>query len=64
MAKPHLEKGAVLDGFRLEEVIHKGGMATLWRVSRPDLTLPALMKVPILAGATTRPRSSASRWSR
>ncbi len=49
MAKPPLHKGAVLDGFLLDEVIHKGGMATLWRVSRPDLTMPLLMKVPILA---------------
>ena len=49
MAKPPLHKGAVLDEFLLDEVIHKGGIATLWRVSRPDLTMPLLMKVPILA---------------
>ena len=48
MAKPQLSKGAVLDGFRLEERVHKGGMATLWRVSHPEMTTPLIMKVPIL----------------
>lgn len=48
MVKPRLQLGAVLDGFRLEEVIHKGGMAMLWRVSRPDIAMPMVMKVPIL----------------
>jgi eukaryotic-like serine/threonine-protein kinase len=48
MAKPQLSKGAVLDGFRLEERIHKGGMATLWRVSHADMTMPLIMKAPIL----------------
>jgi nucleotide-binding universal stress UspA family protein len=46
MAKPLHEPGLVLDGFRLEERIHRGGMATLWRVSRPGMTAPMLMKVP------------------
>ena len=31
-----LEAGQVLDGFRLEERLHQGGMANLWRVSRID----------------------------
>jgi serine/threonine protein kinase len=47
-----------IDGFRLEEKLHKGGMATLWRVTdtqperarengiTPDT--PLLMKIPIL----------------
>jgi serine/threonine protein kinase len=48
MVKPHLQAGAVLDGFRIEKLIHKGGMATLWRVSRPDCAMPLLMKAPIL----------------
>jgi eukaryotic-like serine/threonine-protein kinase len=48
MAKPQLSRGTVLDGFVLEERVHKGGMATLWRVSRPGMTMPMLMKVPIL----------------
>jgi eukaryotic-like serine/threonine-protein kinase len=46
MAKPLHEPGLVLDGFRLEERIHRGGMATLWRVTHPDMTMPMLMKVP------------------
>jgi nucleotide-binding universal stress UspA family protein len=48
MVKPLLEAGSALDGFLVEECVHKGGMATLWRVSRPDATLPLLMKVPKL----------------
>ena len=46
MAKPLPEPGVVIDGFRLDEMIHRGGMANLWRVSRPDITMPILMKVP------------------
>ena len=36
-----------MDGFQIEECVHRGGMATLWRVSRPGSTMPMLMKVPI-----------------
>ena len=46
MAKPLHEPGVVLDGFRLEEVAHRGGMAAVWRVTRPGTTTPMLMKVP------------------
>ena len=46
MVKPSLEPGSIIDGFRLEECVHRGGMATLWRVSRPGATMPMLMKVP------------------
>ena len=46
MAKPPLEPGPTIDGFRLEELVHQGGMAALWRVSRPAPTMPLLMKVP------------------
>ncbi len=50
-----LEEGQVIDGFVLEERTHKGGMATLWRVSRldasgPDADLPLIMKVPRIKG--------------
>src|SRR5512141_2233032 len=48
MAKPLHEPGVIVDGFRLEEMAHLGGMATLWRVSRPGTTMPMLMKVPII----------------
>ncbi|HJV74097.1 MAG TPA: bifunctional serine/threonine-protein kinase/universal stress protein [Noviherbaspirillum sp.] len=46
-----LEAGLVIDGFRLEEKLHKGGMATLWRVTRVGAEKggpPLLMKIPIL----------------
>ena len=46
MARPGLEIGSTLDGFRIEELMHRGGMATLWRVSRNDDEMPMLMKVP------------------
>ena len=52
MVKPTLEPGSTIDGFRIEELVHQGGMATLWRVSRDDVTTPQLtpmlMKVPIV----------------
>lgn len=46
MVKPLHEPGTTVDGYRLEEMVHSGGMAMLWRVTRPDFTLPMLMKVP------------------
>lgn len=46
MTKPGLQPGSVLDGFRIEEAIHRGGMATIWRVSKEGLDLPVVMKVP------------------
>lgn len=48
MAKPGLKPGSVLDGFVIEELIHRGGMARLWSVSKPGIDMPLLMKVPIL----------------
>lgn len=48
MVKPGLVTGSVIDGFLLEELVHKGGMARLWRVSREGDDRPMLMKVPIL----------------
>ena len=49
MVKPSLLVGTTIDDFRIEECIHVGGMATLWRVSREGMTTPMLMKVPKLA---------------
>ncbi|MCC7049148.1 MAG: protein kinase [Alphaproteobacteria bacterium] len=48
MAKARLETGATLDGFLIGELIHTGGMATLWSVTRDDIAFPMLMKVPKL----------------
>ena len=52
MAGDRLFAGQVIDGFRLEEPLHRGGMATLWRVSRDDLPAPAVMKIPMLRDDT------------
>lgn len=54
MIQNRLEAGMVIDDFRLEEKLHKGGMATLWRVVRINGDAdaqqePLLMKIPILA---------------
>lgn len=46
MNNPLLHPGAIFDGFRIEECVHRGGMATLWRVTRSDNATPMLMKVP------------------
>ena len=48
MAKPTLEPGDVLDGFVMEGLIHRGGMARLWSVAKSGLDMPLLMKVPVL----------------
>jgi eukaryotic-like serine/threonine-protein kinase len=52
-----LAVGEVVDHFRLEESLHQGGMATLWRVSRVDAggqpvasDVPLIMKVPRIKG--------------
>jgi len=42
------EKGAVVDGFRLEEPLPLAATAAFWRVSRPGDEMPLLMKVPRL----------------
>jgi len=49
MVKPSLKLEAMIDGFRIEECLHQGGMAALWRVSRAGETMPMLMKVPKIA---------------
>ena len=46
MAKFVVEPGADIDGFTLGECVHRGGMATLWSVSRKDIATPLLMKIP------------------
>jgi serine/threonine protein kinase len=46
MARPSVESGAVIDDFTVGECVHRGGMATLWSVTRPELASPLLMKIP------------------
>ena len=41
-----MPKGATIDGFLVGELIHRGGMAVLRAVSRPDISMPILMKIP------------------
>ena len=48
MAKAQLAVGMVIDGFRIDERMHRGGMADIWRVSRGDIDFPIIMKVPFL----------------
>ena len=48
MAKAQLTAGMIIDGFHLEERIHRGGMATIWRVSRENIDFPIVMKAPLL----------------
>ncbi|MGP0092421.1 MAG: protein kinase domain-containing protein [Xanthobacteraceae bacterium] len=40
--------GDVIDGFQIEQEMPSGGQASLWRVRRPDIDFPILMKVPLL----------------
>lgn len=48
MVRPRLETGSTIDGFLIGDRVHKGGMASLWSVTRPDLDFDLLMKVPTL----------------
>jgi serine/threonine protein kinase len=43
-----LAAGQVIDGFHLVEPMQAGGMASFWRVTREDIDLPMVMKVPLL----------------
>ena len=46
MAAHSIQPGAVIDGFTIGEQVHSGGMATLWSVTHPGISVPILMKVP------------------
>jgi len=48
MAFPPLAPGLIIDGFRLEELLHTGSMATLWRVSGRSWQPSMVMKLPQL----------------
>lgn len=43
-----LAPGDVIGGFQLTEKFHHGGLGTLWKVSRPDISKPLVMKLPFL----------------
>ena len=46
MTKSKIEPGTVIDGFTIGEQVHSGGMATLWSVTHPGISVPMLMKMP------------------
>jgi serine/threonine protein kinase len=46
LARPSIQPGAAIDGFTVGACVHSGGMATLWSVTRPDIAVPLLMKIP------------------
>jgi nucleotide-binding universal stress UspA family protein len=48
MKVPALIPGSSIDGYTLVEPLHRGGMATVWKVARPDLAVEAIMKIPLL----------------
>lgn len=48
MAKMLLDTGTTIDGFLLDERLHRGAVAAIWRVSHPDIDFPIVMKVPSL----------------
>jgi nucleotide-binding universal stress UspA family protein len=47
-ARVRIQKGAVVDGFVVGDLLHTGGMASLRRVERPGISMPLLMKVPAM----------------
>ncbi len=49
MHRPQLATGAILDGYLIGERIHRGGMASIWAVSHPEISGPLLMKVPVMS---------------
>ncbi len=48
MRADDLETGMVIDGFTVGDLIHRGGMALLWRCTHPEIPFALLMKVPKL----------------
>lgn len=48
MVASTLAAGRSLGGFKLEEQIHVGGMATIWSVTQQDISVPMVMKIPHL----------------
>ena len=48
MDLPGPQAGTVIDGYRLEERLHHGSMATLWRVSSYDGGPSLVLKMPLL----------------
>ncbi len=49
MARHDLSEGEEIDGFRIGQRIHVGGMAVLFEATHPDHDFPLLLKAPRLA---------------
>lgn len=49
MSDELLEAGMVVDEFIVGDLVHRGGMAHLWRCTHKEIPFPLLMKVPKLA---------------
>jgi nucleotide-binding universal stress UspA family protein len=52
MRQTAITPGTDLDGFLVGELVHRGGMASLWAASHPDIPFPLLVKAPSLAEGT------------
>jgi eukaryotic-like serine/threonine-protein kinase len=48
VVKARLETGTIIDGFRIDELKHGGGMAHLWSVTRVEDGATFLMKTPVV----------------
>ena len=48
MVKGRLSTGTVIDGFRIDKLMHAGGMAHLWSVTREQDGATFLMKTPVV----------------
>jgi serine/threonine protein kinase len=48
MARSSLKTGDVIDGFVIGDLMHNGGMARLWSVTKAGIDFPLLMKVPLI----------------
>ena len=43
-----LQAGQTIDGFVLGEPLDPGGMASFWRVTKPGIDMPMVMKIPLM----------------
>ena len=45
---PLFKPGDTLDGFHFIERLHAGGMSEIWKVTREDMSPPAVLKTPLI----------------
>ena len=48
MPRTIIEQGARIDGFTVGQLVHQGGMARLWRVTREGDDRPMVLKAPLI----------------